>query len=340
MICPRCGIENEKKRNFCKSCGNPLDSNVVEPIDFGKTQALPVVVKPIEPMSKEEELKNTSVIPVISEEAIKEELTPEEDEETKNMEAIRDELIYTSEMEQVKVNIKQLESVKKPRKKRPVALIVIIILLFLFCALGVTYYLYKKDKLCFVKREEPTTKETTTKLDVKLDTEIKAIKNEIILNSTSHTLKYSYEITKVNETYKPVLKVYLDEVVISDPIIQDNSYKLADLYDEVINLNIYTTEDKVIKGTDKDYYYINIFVNDKYYVYIINDHSCIYKNVTNMFTTKDSEDIYNNKSSLIKNGQYAYIKEYDDESAIEQLSTISDDIVSFEDGDIIKGNWK
>ena len=69
MICPRCGIENEKKRNFCKSCGNPLDSNVVEPIDFGKTQALPVVVKPIEPMSKEEELKNTSVIPVISEEA-------------------------------------------------------------------------------------------------------------------------------------------------------------------------------------------------------------------------------------------------------------------------------
>ena len=44
MICPRCGAENESKINFCKACGNPIASNIVEPIDFGKTQAVPVVV--------------------------------------------------------------------------------------------------------------------------------------------------------------------------------------------------------------------------------------------------------------------------------------------------------
>ena len=338
MICPRCNAKNDDNRNFCKSCGNPLACNMVEPIDFGKTQALPVVVTPIEPMSKEDELKNTSVIPVVSEEVIADKLT--DDEETKKMEAIRDELLYTSQMEQVKVNIKQLQSVKKPKKKRPVVLISILVILFLTSALGITYYLYKKDKLCFVKKEQPTTKETTTKLDIKLDTEIKATKNEIIYNSTSHTLKYSYEITKDNDTYKPVLKVYLDEVVISEPIIQDNSYKLADVYDAILHENIYIFENQVIKGSDKDYYYINVSVNNKFYVYIINDNSCIYKNVTNMFEAKDTDSLYNSKSSLIKNNEYVYLKENDDESAIEQVSNISNDNVSFTDGEIIKGLWK
>ena len=341
MICPRCGIENDKSRNFCKSCGNPLASNMVEPIDFGNTQALPVVVTPIEPMSKEEELKNTSVIPVISEEVIAEKLTTEEDEETKKMEAIRDELIYTSEMEQVKVNIKQLESVKKPRKKRPVVLIIVLIMLFLSSALGITYYLYKKDKLSFLKKEEVTTSTTTTtKLNVELDTELKNTKNEIIYNSTSHYLKYSYEITKVDDTYKPVLKIYLDEVLISDSIIQDNSYNLSDLYDSLLHTEIYTIENQVIKGTDKDYYYISVLVNNKFYVYILNDNSAIYTNESKMFTTKDSDSVYNNKTSLIKNGSYCYIKEEDEESGIEQISTISNDKVSFEDGETIKGYWK
>ena len=341
MICPRCGIENDNSRNFCKSCGNPLASNMIEPIDFGNTQALPVVVKPIEPMSKEEELKNTSVIPVISEEVVAEKLLTDDDEETKKMEAIRDELLYTSEMERVKVNIKQLESVKKPRKKRPVVLIIILIVLFLSSALGITYYLYKKDKLSFLKKEEvTTTTTTTTKLNVKLDTELRAVTKEIIYNSTSHYLKYSYEITKTEDTYKPVLKIYLDEVVIGDSIIQDNSYNLSDLYDAILHSDIYTIEDQVIKGTDKDYYYINISINEKFYVYIINDNSVIYTNTTNMFTTKDPDYVYNNKTSLIKNGSYCYIKKVDEESGIEQISSIENDIVSFTDGETIQGFWK
>ena len=339
MICPRCGAENESKINFCKACGNPIASNIVEPIDFGKTQAVPVVVKPIEPMSKEEEEEKTSVIPVVSEEVVVEKLTPDEEEQRRK--AMRDELMYTSEMEQVKVNIKQLESVKKPRKKRPVLLIIVLVVLFLSSALGITYYLCQKDVLCFAnKKETTTTVETTTTAMVNVDTEIRNSSKEVILNSNSHTLKYSYEITKDNTSYKPVLKIFLDNTMIGEPIIQDNSYNLMTLYDTILKTEIYTIEDQVINGTDKDYYYINVFINNKYYVYIINETQVIYSNITGLFSTEDIESIYNNKSSLIKEGKYSYIKEYDTENGIEQIASIANDEITFEDGEIIKGFWK
>ena len=112
------------------------------------------------------------------------------------------------------------------------------------------------------------------------------------------------------------------------------------LFKIILHENIYTFENQVIKGSDKDYYYINVSVNNKFYVYIINDNSCIYKNVTNMFEAKDTDSLYNSKSSLIKNNEYVYLKENDDESAIEQVANISNDNVSFTDGEIIKGLWK
>ena len=347
MECPRCGTQNDDKRQFCFTCGNPLASNMLDAIDFGKTQAQPVVVTPIEPMSKEEELKNTSVIPVISEEVTAEPIVLEEDEkkaellkeqeEAEKAKAIRDDLIFTSEMKQVKVNIKQLESVNMPKKK-PVGLIVFIILLFLICAAGIIFWLYKKDKISFLKK--PTTvvtTTTTTEFKVALDEELRAKSDEIILNANSHVLKYSYEVTKENDTYKPVLKLYLDENIIGDTITQDNSYKLKEAYDAIQDTEIFVIEEQVIKGTDKDYYYININVNEKFYVFILNETTVIYKNVTNMFEATDATSIYNNKSSLLKNGNYSYVEKQDEANAIEKISAINEDVVTFTDGEVIPG---
>ena len=351
MECPRCGTQNDDKRQFCFTCGNPLASNMLDAIDFGKTQAQPVVVTPIEPMSKEEELRNTSVIPVISEEVTAEPIVLEEDEkkaellkeqeEAEKAKAIRDDLIFTSEMKQVKVNIKQLESVNMPKKK-PVGLIVMIIVLFLACAAGVIFWLYKKDKITFLKK--PTTvivtTTTTTEFKVALDEEIKAKSDEVILNANSHTLKYSYEITKEKDAYKPLLKIYLDGVVIGDTIIQDNSYKLKEAYNAIQENDIFIIEEQVIKGTDKDYYYININVNEKFYVFILNETTCIYKNVTNMFEATDATSVYNNKSSLLKNGNYSYVEKQDEANAIEKISTINEDVVTFADGEVVPGILK
>ena len=351
MECPRCGTQNDDTRQFCFTCGNPLASNMMDPIDFGKTQAQPVVVTPIEPMSKEEELRNTSVIPVISEEVTAEPINLEEDEkkeqllkeeeEAKKAKAIRDDLIFTSEMERVKVNIKQLESVNMPKKK-PVGLIIVIILLFLTCAAGVIFWLYKKDKISFLKKPTTTviTTTTTTEFKVALDEELRAKSDEIILNANSHTLKYSYEITKENDTYKPVLKMYLDGAIVGDTITQDNSYKLKEAYDAVQGNEVFIIEEQVIKGTDKDYYYININVNEKFYVFILNETSCIYKNITNAFEAKDATSIYHNKSSLLKNGSYSYLEKQDEENAIEKVAAINEDIVTFTDGEVIPGILK
>lgn len=346
MECPRCGTTNDNARQFCSKCGTPIASNMLDPIDFGKTQANPVIVEPIEPMPEEEKLKNTSIIPVVSEDVQAEIQIDLEEEKEKELErtAIRESLLKESRKDDLQVEVKQIERVKKPKSsnnKRPVGLILLIVILFLICILGIIYYLLKKDIIPINKNEETTiTTTTTTQVNVQLDTELKATSNEVILNSTSHILKYSYEITKTSTGYSPVIKVYLDNNQVSDAIVQNNIYELNDLYTSLLHSNIYTIEEQVIKGSDKDYYYINIFINEKYYVLILNDTSCIYKNVTGMFNTKDPDYIYNNKSSLIKNGQYAYIKERDETSGLEQLSTITNDTVSFIDGEVIGGFWK
>ena len=346
MECPRCGTQNDDTRQFCFTCGNPLASNMLEPIDFGKTQATPVVVTPIEPMTKEEELKNTSVIPVVSETVEAKPIEPdpleeESEEETKRINAIREELAYTSEMEKVKVNIKQLESVKKPKKKKPTALIIVIVILFLICASGVSYYLFKKDMISFLKTTTTSTTTTTTEFKVDLDTELRATSDEVILNTNSHILKYSYEITKIDSSYKPVLKIYFDDNIVDEAIIQDNSYSKAKVaYDDLMNNDIYIIENQIVKGLDKDYYYINVLVNNKFYVFILNDTSVIYKNVTEMFETTDTASIYNNKSSLLKDGNYVYIKQVDEENSIEQVSSIENDVVTFTDGESVQGTWK
>ena len=348
MECPRCGTQNDDTRQFCFTCGNPLASNMLDPIDFGKTQATPVVVTPIEPMTKEEELKNTSVIPVVSETieaappVVEEQAEPiEDDEETKKINAIREELAYTSEMEKVKVNIQQLESVKKPKRKKPVGLIIVIIMLFLICASGVSYYLIKKDKISFLKKTTTTTSTTTTtEFKVALDEELKAKSDEIILNANSHKLKYSYEITKFGTAYRPVLKVYLDDTLVVENVTQENDYKLKEAYDAIMSNEIYTIEEQVVKGNDKDYYYININVNNQFYVFILNETSCIYKNITTLFEAKDTTSIYNNKSSLLKDGKYYYLKQLDEENSIEQVSIIENDVVTFVDGETIPGLLK
>ena len=345
MECPRCGTTNENTRQFCSNCGTPIASNMLDPIDFGKTQANPVVVEPIEPMPREEKLKNTSIIPIVSEEVQAEIPIDLEEEKEKELErtAIRESLLVDSNHDDLKVGVKQIEKVKKPKstkKKKPVILILTLVVLFLICILGVVYYLLKKDIIKFNKTEETTITTTTTQVNVQLDTELKATSNEVILNSTSHILKYSYEITKTETGYSPVIKLYLDNNQLSDGIIQNNSYNLNELYTSLLRTNIFTIEEQIIKGTDKEYYYINIFINEKYYVFILNDTTCIYQNVTGMFNTKDPDYIYNNKSSLIKNGQYAYIKENDEVSGIEQLSTIANDVVTFTDGEVIGGFWK
>ena len=346
MECPRCGTQNDDTRQFCFTCGNPLASNMMDPIDFGKTQATPVVVTPIEPMPKEEELKNTSVIPVVSEtiEAepiVIEEETIDEEEELKKTAAIREQLMFTSEMEQVKVNIKQLESVEKPKKKKPIGLIILIVVLFLICASGITYWLVKKDKIAFLKKTTTTVTTTpTTEFKVALDTELKAKSDEIILNANSHKLKYSYSITKVGQVFRPVLEIYLDDTLLDYTVVQENDYKLKDLYDELLSSEIFVIENQTIKGVDKEYYYINISVNNKFYVFILNETNIIYTNTTDMFEAKDPSSIYNNKSSLLKNGVYTYIKSVDEANSIEQVSSIENDVVSFADGETVEGIWK
>ena len=342
MECPRCGTTNENTRQFCSKCGTPIASNMLDPIDFGKTQANPVVVTPIEPMSHEEKLKNTSIIPIVSEDVQAELPIDLEEEKEKELErtAIRERLIDNSKTQEIKVNVKQIEKVKKPKKEKHTGLIIFIILILLIGGAGVVYFLMSKDIIKIGNKSTTTETTTTTQVNVQLDTELKATSNEIIFNSTSHILKYSYEITKTDTGYSPVMKVYLDNNPVSEAIIQNNKYELNDLYKALLHTNIFTIEEQMLRGSDKEYYYINIFINEKYYVLILNDTSCIYTNTTGMFTTKDPDYIYNNKSSLIKNGQYAYIKENDEVSGLEQIGTIANDTVTFTNGEVIGGFWK